>query len=79
MVLRRDPQRTCMVLFVAKPKRLLCPDILTPLGSSSDGEIWWIEAVGDILLLLSKWCNFQNRYLKKCKLQCIFQATRLHH
>ena len=50
-----------------------------PLGSSSDGKMWWIEAGGYILLLLSKGCNFQNRYLKKCKLQCIFQAARLHH
>lgn len=67
-----------MFLFVAKPKRLLCSDILT-LWEVAQMERQMIEADGYILLLLSKWCYFQNRYLKKCKLQCIFQATRLHH
>lgn len=27
---------------------LLCPDILTPWGISSDGEILWIESVGEL-------------------------------
>lgn len=76
MVLRRDPQRTektCMVLLVPKPER--CLEILTDLGSSADGEIWWIGAVGKAFLFPFTRCSFPNRYLKKCRLQCIFQAT----
>lgn len=25
--------------------RFLCPDILTPWGISSDGEVWWLEVL----------------------------------
>lgn len=67
-----------MFLFVAKPKRLLCSDILTLLGSSSDGETWWIEADGYILLLLSKWCDSKADISVQAQM-CFSSLTRLYH
>lgn len=55
--------------------RLMCPGIF----SSFSKMLRQTQAFGDILLLHSKWCNPQYRYLKKCKYQCVFQAIWLHH
>lgn len=61
--------------IVNNRSRLMCPDIFSPFSK----KFRQTQAIDDILLLHSKWCNPQYRYLKKRKRQCVFQAIRLHH